>query len=162
VDGLYTRSHDVGAHYGANIQPFTTGVTLSNVQASDKCFDAVVNASGQNNTATPVPTAQRLCYLKSATFNNIVSNQTTQARDITGVNKSIGGGFKVDQDGVKANLDVSYQNSRNDRTLIIMDVGQRLTSLTLTPDVDGIAQMTVPGGALLSSANLSMRNSFQQ
>ncbi|NYT40736.1 TonB-dependent receptor [Sphingomonas sp. R-74633] len=162
VDGLYTRSHDIGAHYGANIQPFTTGTTISNVTASTNCFDAYVTATGQNNTATPAPVPQHLCYLKSATFNNIVSNQTTQARDITAVNKSIAGGFKVEQEGVKANLDVSYQTSRNDRTLIIQDVGQRLTSLTLTPDVDGIAQMTVPGGALLSSAGLSMRNSFQQ
>jgi iron complex outermembrane receptor protein len=162
VDGLYTRSHDIGAHYGANIQPFTTGVTLSNVVPSTDCFDAYVTATGQNNTATPAPTPQHLCYLKSATFNNIVSNQTTQARDITAVNKSIAGGFKVEQEGVKANLDVSYQTSRNDRTLIIQDVGQRLTSLTLTPDVDGIAQMTVPGNALTSSAGLSMRNSFQQ
>jgi iron complex outermembrane receptor protein len=129
---------------------------------STDCFDAYVTATGQNNTATPAPTPQHLCYLKSATFNNIVSNQTTQARDITAVNKSIAGGFKVEQEGVKANLDVSYQTSRNDRTLIIQDVGQRLTSLTLTPDVDGIAQMTVPGNALTSSAGLSMRNSFQQ
>jgi iron complex outermembrane receptor protein len=161
VDGLYTRSEDIGAHYGANIQPFTTGVTLSNVVASDKCIDASVTAAGQNSTATP-PTVQHLCYLKSATFNNIVSNQTTQARDITQVNKSIAGGLKYSQDRVKANLDVSYQTSRSDRTLIIQDVGQRLSSLTLTPDVDGIAQMTTPGAALLSSANLSLRNSFQQ
>lgn len=171
IDGLYTKTHDRGAHYGANLQPFTTNVTLSNVKLSNNCFDARATSAGQNptiqtdsagNRTLQAYTVQHLCYLESATFNNLVSNQTTQARDIYQTSKSIAGGLKYERDGTKASLDLSYQTSRNDRTLIIVDIGQRLQSLTLTPDVDGIAQFTVPGNALLSSSNLSMRNSFQQ
>lgn len=177
VDGLYTRFRDRGAHYGANIQPFTTGTSISNVTASDDCYQARVTAAGQNPSIVVNPsfpegdprrvtlqanTVQNLCYLKSATFNNIVVNQTTQARDIVQVNKQIAGGLNYDRDGTKLNLDVSYQTSRNDRTLIIMDIGQRLPSLTLTPNVDGIAQMETSGDLLLSRANLYMRNSYQQ
>jgi iron complex outermembrane recepter protein len=135
VDGLYTRSHDRGAHYGANVQPFTTNVTLTNVQASDNCFQARATAAGQNPTIqtdsagnrTLQPfTVQNLCYLNSGTLNNVVVNQTTQARDIVQENKLIAGGLRFDQAGWKANLDLSYQTSRSDRTLIIADIGQRL------------------------------------
>jgi TonB-dependent receptor len=170
-DGLYTWTHDRGAHYGANLQPFTTNVTLSDVKLSNNCFDARATAAGQNPTiqtdkagvkTLQANTVQHLCYLESATFNNLVSNQTTQARDIAQNSMSFAGGLKYEADGLKANLDVSYQTSRNDRTLIIMDIGQRLPSLTLTPNVDGIAEFTVPGNALTSKTNLSMRNSFQQ
>jgi iron complex outermembrane receptor protein len=171
VDGLYTRSHDRGAHYGANVQPFTTNVTLTNVQASSNCFQARATAAGQNptiqtdsagNRTLQAFTVQNLCYLNSATLNNVVVNQTTQARDIVQQNKLIAGGLRFDQAGWKANLDLSYQTSRSDRTLIIADIGQRLPSLTLRPNVDGIAEFEVPGNALLSIDDLYMRNSFQQ
>jgi TonB-dependent receptor len=171
VDGLYTRSHDRGAHYGANVQPFTTNVKMYDAQSSGDCFQARVTAAGQNPTiqtdAAAVQTlqpytVQNLCYLKSATFSNVVVNQTTQARDIVQANKQIAGGLRFDRDGWKADLDLSFQTSRSDRTLIVADIGQRLASLTMTPDVDGIAQFTVPGDALLSTDNLYIRNSFQQ
>ena len=171
VEGFYTDAKDRGAHYGANIQPFTTKVTLSNVVASDNCFQSRVTAAGQNPTIqtdangvrTLQPfTVQNLCYVKSATFNNLVANQTTQARDSDQQNKQIAGGLKYDQDGVKGVLDVSYQTSSNDTTGIVVDIGQRLPSLTLVPDNDGIASYTVPGNGLLTTDNLYIRNSFQQ
>uniref|UniRef100_UPI0035C992C3 TonB-dependent receptor n=1 Tax=uncultured Sphingomonas sp. TaxID=158754 RepID=UPI0035C992C3 len=171
IDGLYTRSHDRGAHYGANIQPFTTNVTLSNVHASQNCFQTRATAAGQNptiqtdasgNKTLQAYTVQKLCYLDSATFNNVVSNQTTQARDNIQQHKSIAGGFKFDRAGWKGDLDVSYQTSQADNEVIIADVGQRLASLTLTTNVDGIPSFTVPGTALLSPDNLYIRNSFQQ
>ncbi|MGF7147049.1 TonB-dependent receptor [Sphingomonas zeicaulis] len=171
ADGLYTRSRDRGVHYGANVQPFTTNVSLTDATSSGDCFRARVTAAGQNptiqtdaagNRTLQPHTVQNLCYLESGTFNNIVVNQTTQARDIVQENKLIAGGASFEQGGWKADLDVSYQTSKSDRTLIIADIGQRLSSLTITPDVNGIPQFTVPGDQLLSTANLSMRNSFQQ
>lgn len=171
LDGLYTRSKDRGAHYGANIQPFTTNVTISGIQASDNCYRARATAAGQNPTIQTAAdgnqtlqpfTVQNLCYLNRATFNNVVVNQTTQAREIVQTNRQIAGGVEFQRDGWKANLDLSYQTSKADRTLIVADIGQRLPSLTLTPDVDGIPQFAIPGDALLSTANLYIRNSFQQ
>lgn len=171
ADGLYTRSHDRGAHYGANVQPFTTNTTLTNAVASDDCFQTRATSAGQNptiqtaanGTQTLQPyTVQNLCYLKTGTFNNVVVNQTTQARDIVQANKQIAGGLKYDRDGWKGTLDVSYQRSRADQTNIVADVGQRLPSLTIDTDVDGLPQFTVPGDALLSTANVYIRNSFQQ
>jgi len=171
ADGFYNRSHDRGAHYGANVQPFTTNVTITDIHPSSNCFQARTTAAGQNptvqtdatgNRTLQAFTVQNLCYLDSATFNNIVVNQTTQARDIVATNKQVAGGLKFDQGGWKANLDISYQTSVADRTLIIADIGQRLTSLTLQPNVGGIAEYTIPGNQLLTTDNLSMRNSFQQ
>lgn len=171
VDGLYTRSKDRGAHYGANIQPYTTNVQITDVKASSNCFRARATAAGQNPTIQTAAdgtqslqpfTMQDLCYLDSATFSNVVVNQTTQARNIVQTNKQIAGGLSFDRDGWKANLDLSYQTSKADRTQIVADIGQRLPSLTLTPNVNGIPQFSVPGDALLSTDNLYMRNSFQQ
>jgi len=171
VDGLYTRSHDRGAHYGANIQPFTTKVTMSDVHASQNCFQVRATSAGQNptiqtdaqgNQTLQAFTVQNLCYLDQATFNNIVVNQTTQARDIVQQNKLIAGGLKFDQGGWKADLDISWQSSSSDQTLIIADIGQRVASVTLIPNADGIAQFVIPGNALLTTDNLYMRNSFQQ
>jgi TonB-dependent receptor len=171
VDGLYSKSRDRGVHYGANVQPFTTNVTLTNVSASSDCFRARVTAAGQNptiqtdaagNQTLQASTVQNLCYLESGTFNNVVVNQTTQARDITQENKSIAGGATFEAGGWKANVDLSYQTSRANRTLIIADIGQRLTNLTIRPDVDGVPQFSVSGNQLLSTANLFLRNSFQQ
>jgi iron complex outermembrane recepter protein len=162
LDGLYTRSRDRGAHYGANMQPYTTNVTLSNVHTNGQCFQANATAAGQNPTAGQAFTTQNLCYVDSATFNNLVSNQTTQARDDITTNKGIAGGLTFDRDGYKANIDVAYQTSVADNTLIIADVGQRLTSVTLSAGDDGVAHFTVPGDALTGRDNLYIRNSFQQ
>lgn len=171
LDGLYTRMRDRGAHYGANVQPFTTNVTMTNVQASNNCFQSRVTAAGQNptiqtdaagNKTLQAYTLQNLCYLNSATFNNVVVNQTTQARDNLEQNKLVAGGFRFDRDGWKANVDISYQSSRADNALVIADIGQRLPSLTLTTNDDGIAGFGVPGNALLTTDNLYIRNSFQQ
>lgn len=105
---------------------------------------------------------QNLCYLKSAQFNNIVVNQTTQARDNLDQNKLIAGGFKFDNDGWQAHVDASYQSTSSKDELIITDVGQRLPSVTLDTGDDGVAHFTIPGDGLLSTDNLYIRNSFQQ
>lgn len=171
VDGLYTRFNDRGARYGANVQAFTTNTRLTDIDLSDNCYQARATAAGQNptiqtdadgNRTLQPNTVQTLCYVNSATLINPVSNQTTQARDITQVNKQIAGGVTFDRDGTRINADISYQTSRQDREFIIADIGQRLPSLTIRPNVDGIAEYTVPGNAFYTTNNLFMRNSFQQ
>lgn len=141
------------------------------MQPSTNCFRTRATAAGQNpsivtdaagNRSLQPFTVQNLCYVEQATFNNLVANQTTQARDIVQENKLIAGGLRYDREGWIGLLDLSYQRSRSNREVIIADVGQRLASLTVRPDVDGIAQFTVPGDALLSPDNLFIRNSFQQ
>ncbi len=171
AEGLYTRSRDRGARYGANIQPFTTNVTLGSIEATDNCFRARATAAGQNptvqvdtagNRTLQASSVQNFCYLRSATLTNSVVNQTTQARDIVQENKLIAGGLRFDQDRWKADIDVSFQRSAADTEVIIADIGQRLPSVQIETNVDGIGQFTIPGDALLSTANLFIRNSFQQ
>lgn len=171
LDGLYTRAHDRGAHYGANIQPFTTNVKLTDVQASTNCFTTRATAAGQNPTIqtdatgkqTLQPyTVQNLCYIDRATLTNPVSNQTTQARSNYTTNKSIAGGFAYDQDEWKAVADFSYQTSVADNTQVIADTGQRLSSVVITTNDDGIASFTVPADQITSRDNLYIRNSLQQ
>ena len=171
AEGFYTYFRDRGGHNGANAQPFTSGVTASNIVPSDNCILTRVGANGTNPTivtnaagvqSLTAHTVQTLCDVASVTFNNLVINQTQQARDQNAENTQFSAGLNYEQDGWTANLDVSYQTSESDRTLIIADIGQRLTSLTYVADVGGVGQYTVPGDQLLSADNLYIRNSFQQ
>src|SRR3546814_3122289 len=59
-------------------------------------------------------------------------------------------------------LDAAYQTSTFRGQNITSDIGQRIESLTLTEDVDGHAEYTVPGNALLSRENLYIRNALIQ
>lgn len=183
VEGFYTYFRDRGSRNGANIQPFSTGTTIEpgSVKLSDRCIDTYVRSNGNNPvvqngvdekgnpkqtwtltdgqiTAGPV----HLCEPDSITFNNLVSNQTTQARDLNQRNKQIAGGLKYNQNGLHAVLDAAYQTSEYHLENITADTGQYVDSLTLTTDVDGTPKYSVPGDALSRRDNLIIRNALIQ
>src|SRR3546814_1824056 len=96
------------------------------------------------------------------TFANLVSNQTTQARDLNQRNKQFAGGLKYEEGRLNAVLDVAYQTSKFELQNSTSDIGQRLPSLTVEMENDGHAEYTVPGDALLSRDNLYIRNALIQ
>src|SRR3546814_12769023 len=78
------------------------------------------------------------------------------------LNKQVAGGVKYNSGGLHAVLDAAYQTSTFRGQNITSDIGQRIESLTLTEDVDGHAEYTEPGNALLSRQNLYIRNALIQ
>src|SRR3546814_15083183 len=74
----------------------------------------------------------------------------------------VAGGVKYNSGGLHAVLDAAYQTSTFRGQNIPSDIGQRIESLTLTEDVDGHAEYTVPGNALLSRENLYIRHALSQ
>lgn len=171
VDGFYTYFQTTAGFTGFNPQPFTNGTSMSNVVASDNCFDARVNANGTNPTiavnASGVPTlqaftVQRMCDVKSVQFNNIVINQNSSSLRFTQKAKQIAGGFRYEQDRAHAVLDFGYQTSDSLRENVNLEAGQRVATMLLETDVDGGPRVTVPAGAPMSSASLSLRNAFNQ
>ncbi len=174
VEGFYTYFRDRGSRNGANIQPFTIGTSIvdGSVELSDRCILTRVRNNNGNNpviqtdaegneTLTPYH-EESLCEPDSITFANLVANQTTQARDLNQRNKQIAGGVKYESGRLHAVLDAAYQTSVYHLQNVTSDVGQRLESLTLTEDVDGHAEYTVPGDALLSRENIYIRNALIQ
>lgn len=171
VDGFYTYFQTTAGFTGFNPQPFTLGTSMSNVVASDNCFDARVNANGTNPTitvnASGVPTlqpftVQRMCDVKSVQFNNIVINQNSSSLRFTQKAKQIAGGLRWEQDRAHAVLDFGYQTSDSLRENVNLEAGQRVATMLLETDVDGGPRVTVPEGAPMNSANLSLRNAFNQ
>lgn len=171
VDGFYTYFQTTAGFTGFNPQPFTTGTTLASYVASNHCFDARVNANGTNPTLTANAdgslsiqpfTVQRVCEVQSATFNNITINQNSSSLRFTQENKQIAGGLKFDQDRAHAVLDIGYQTSNSYRENVNLEAGQKASTLLLETDVDGGPRITVPAGLPMSSANLSLRNAFNQ
>jgi TonB-dependent receptor len=183
VEGFYTYFRDHGSRNGANIQPFSTGTTIDpgSVKLSDRCIDTYVRSNGNNPvvqngvdangnptqtwTLTDAQIAAgpvHLCEPDSITFNHLVSNQTTQARDLNQRNKQIAGGLKYNHDGLHAVLDAAYQTSEYHLENITADTGQYVDSLTLTTDVDGTPKYSVPGDALLRRDALIVRNALIQ
>ena len=179
VEGFYTYFRDRGSRNGANIQPFTVGTSIvdGSVKLSDRCILTRVRDNNGNNpvivsnvdpktgevveTLTPYH-EESLCEPDSITFANLVANQTTQARDQNQRNKQLAGGVKYDSGSLHATFDAAYQTSTFHGQNITSDIGQRIESLTLTEDVDGHAEYTVPGDALLSRENLYIRNALIQ
>lgn len=176
VEGFYTYFRDRGSRNGANIQPFTNGTTITDIKPGTSCISTYVRSNGNNPviqtdadgnkswtlTAPQLANPVKLCQPESMTFVNLVSNQTTQARDLNQNNKQFAGGLKYDEGRLNAVLDVAYQTSKYELQNITSDIGQRLPSLTVTTDVDGHAEYTVPGDALLSRDNLYIRNALIQ
>ncbi len=176
AEGFYTYFRDRGSRNGANIQPFTNGTTITDVTPGTSCINTYVRSNGNNPViqtdaegvkSWTLTEAQRnnpveLCQPESMTFANLVSNQTTQARDLNQRNKQFAGGLKYEEGRLNAVLDVAYQTSKYELQNITSDIGQRLPSLTVTMDVDGHAEYTVPGDALLSRDNLYIRNALIQ
>lgn len=173
AEGFYTYFRDRGSRNGANIQPFSTGTTIEpgSVKLSNRCIDTYVRPNGNNpvvqydaqgNPSWTPNTAAHLCEPDSVTFNHLVSNQTTQARDLNQRNKQIAGGLKYNQNGLHAVLDAAYQTSKYHLQNITADTGQYVDSLTLTTDVDGTPKYSVPGDVLSDRANLIIRNALIQ
>lgn len=175
VDGLYTYFNTTTGFAGFNPQPFTNGTRMTEVTASDYCFDARVNAGGTNPqivnnvdddgvvTRTLQPfTVQRVCEFESARFENVVVNQNSSSRDVTQRNKMIAGGLNFDRNGTKAVLDIAYQTSRAVTENFNAEVGQRVASIFVESDVDNGHRTTIDPSIPLSSNNLSLRNSINQ
>src|SRR3546814_3216544 len=66
----------------------------------------------------------------------------------------VAGGVKYNSGGLHAVLDAAYQTSTFRGQNITSDIGQRIESLTLTEDVDGHAEYTVPVNAVLRREKL--------
>jgi iron complex outermembrane receptor protein len=171
VDGLYTYFRSTTGFAGFNPQPFTNGTTMTNVVASNDCFQTRVNAGGTNptivnnanGTQSLQPfTVQRLCDIKSARFNNIVINQNSSSNQVTQRNKMVAAGLNFQQGRAKATLDVSYQTSNAFTENFNAEVGQRVATLLLETDVDNGPRITLDPSIPLSSTNLSLRNSINQ
>lgn len=179
VEGFYTYFRDRGSRNGANIQPFSTGTTIEpgSIKLSDRCIDTYVRTNGNNPVVQTADDGSKswtltdaqiaagpvhLCEPDSITFNHLVSNQTTQARDLNQRNKQIAGGLKYNQGGLHAVLDAAYQTSEYHLENITADTGQYVDSLTLTTDVDGTPKYSVPGDALSRRDNLIIRNALIQ
>lgn len=176
VDALYTYFKSTTGFAGFNPQPFTNNSRISNVTASDYCFDARVNAGGTNptivNNVDPVTgkvtqtlqpfTVQRLCEIKSANFDNVVINQNSSSEINSQRNKMIAGGGNFVRDRLKLNLDVAYQTSRSVAENFNAEVGQRVPTIFVDFDVDNGPSFTIDPSIPLSSANVSLRNSINQ
>ena len=176
AEGFYTDFEDRGAVQGFNFQPYTasfgaTVVSLSDVVVGDQCITTRASASGQNpviNTAAngtqslETNTVQTLCQPKSVTVHNAAMNQSSTARDNHQRNKQIAGGLAYDQNGWKANFDVAYQRSQSETADFTINVGQRLPTMTVTFDDEGLPHYTAPTDYLESPDHLIIRNAFQQ
>ncbi|MDP5278734.1 TonB-dependent receptor [Sphingomonas sp. DG1-23] len=171
AEGLYTYFRTTTGFAGFNPQPFTNGTTMTDVVASDDCFQTRVNAGGTNptivnnadGTRSLQPfTVQTLCDIKSARFNNIVVNQNSSSNQVTQRNKMIAGGLNYDQGPARVTLDVAYQTSSAFTENVNAEVGQRVSTLLLETDVDNGPRITLDPAIPPSSANLSLRNSFNQ
>jgi TonB-dependent receptor len=171
VDGLYTYFQTTAGFAGFNPQPFNNGTTITNIVPSTDCFQARVNAGGTNptiinnadGTKSLQPfTVQTLCNIKSATLNNVIVNQNSSSDRLTQKNKLIAGGLKFDRDRTKATLDASYQTSWSFDENVNAEVGQRVGAINLNTDVDDGPSITLDPSIPMSSANLSIRNAFNQ
>lgn len=171
VDGLYTYFRSTTGFAGFNPQPFTNNSRMSEVTASDYCFDARVNSGGTNPTLVNNAdgtvgiqpfTVQRLCEIKSARFDNVVINQNSSSEDITQKNKMVAGGAIFEQDRLKLTVDAAYQTSRSFLQNFNAEVGQRVPTVFVEFNDNDGPSFTIDPSIPLSSTNLSLRNSINQ
>lgn len=170
VDGLYTFFRTTSGFAGFNPSPYTKGSSISNVVATDDCFDARVTAAGTNpnivtdkdgNKSYQPNTIQTLCNIKSIRFNNVIINQNSSSDRLTQRNKLVGGGLRYDRDRTKLNFDLAYQTSRSFDENINAEAGQRVPWMDMETDVDGGVSFTV-GDQYPLNRDLYLRNSFNQ
>ena len=171
VDGLYTYFRSTTGFAGFNPQPFTNNSRISEITASDYCFDARVNSGGTNPTLINNAdgtvgiqpfTVQRLCEIKSARFDNVVINQNSSSEDITQKNKMVAGGAIFEQDRLKLTVDAAYQTSRSFLQNFNAEVGQRVPTVFVEFDDNDGPSFTIDPSIPLSSTNVSLRNSINQ
>ncbi|MGN6270292.1 MAG: TonB-dependent receptor [Sphingomonas sp.] len=170
VDGLYTFFRTTSGFAGFNPSPYTNGTTISNVVATDDCFDARVTAAGTNpnivvdndgNKSYQPNTIQHLCNVKSLRFNNVIINQNSSSDRLTQRNKLVGGGLRYDRDGTKLNFDLAYETSKSFDESINAEAGQRVPWVDMETDVDGGPSFTI-GDQYPMNTDLYLRNSFNQ
>ena len=172
LDGLYTQFKTRDVDYGFNIQPFTSKVSVSDIQANSNCFDVRSKANGQNpNLQTAADgtntlqdsTVVNLCDIDSAVFHNAVVNRSTGVHTVNQRNKLVAGGVRYDNSlGTKFDVDLGYQTSRSKTMDIRTALGDRISEFALDTDEGGGARITVPNDALLDRRGLSYRNQLQQ
>jgi len=170
VDGLYTYFRTTSGFAGFNPSPYTKGTSISNVVATDDCFDARVTAAGTNpnivtdndgNQSLQPFTTQTLCNIKSIRFNNVIINQNSASDRLTQRNKLLGGGLRYDRDGTRLNFDLAYETSKSFDEAINAEAGQRVPWVDMETDVDGGPSFTV-GDQYPMNTDLYLRNSFNQ
>src|SRR3546814_15138188 len=122
----------------------------SDVRSSDlRCILTRVRNNNGNNpviqtdaegheTLTPYH-EETLCEPDSITFADLISNQTTQARDLNQRNKQVAGGVKYNSGGLHAVLAAAYQTSDPHPQNVPPPVRQRIDSMTRTMAADGTA-----------------------
>jgi len=172
LDGLYTQFTSRDLDYGFNVQPFTNGVTISDIKGNSNCFDVRSKTNGQNpNLQTAADgtnsledsSVVNLCDIDSAVLHNAVVNRSTGAHTVKQTNKLVAGGFRYDNAiGSKLDFDLGYQTSRSFTTDIRTALGDRIPELTLETDGDGGERLTLPNDALIDREGLSYRNQLQQ
>src|SRR3546814_18611119 len=103
----------------------------SDVCSSDLNNPVIQTDAEGHETLTPYH-EETLCEPDSITFADLISNQTTQARDLNQRNKQVAGGVKYNSGGLHAVLDAAYQTSAPHLQNVTTPVGQRLDHITLT------------------------------
>src|SRR3546814_6404286 len=84
----------------------------SDVCSSDLNNPVIQTDAEGHETLTPYH-EETLCEPDSITFADLISNQTTQARDLNQRNKQVAGGVKYNSGGLHAVLDAAYQTSED-------------------------------------------------
>src|SRR3546814_6657588 len=100
----------------------------SDVCSSDLNNPVIQTDAEGHETLTPYH-EETLCEPDSITFADLISNQTTQARDLNQRNKQVAGGVKYNSGGLHAVLDAAYQTSDHHLQNVTTPVGQRIDSM---------------------------------
>src|SRR3546814_20071165 len=129
----------------------------SDVCSSDLNNPVIQTDAEGHETLTPYH-EETLCEPDSITFADLISNQTTQARDLNQRNKQVAGGVKYNSGGLHAVLDAAYQTSDHHLQNVTTPVGQRIDRMNVTMAADGHAEYLVPGHVLGSRHNHQMPN----
>jgi len=166
LDGLYTgyREHSGSYLYTANF--FNNGTTVSDVVTDpDECITARVRPNGQTPQQIPDPnpdpnrnpndpapvilqpySVQNLCNLKSATFNNVLTQQGTTAT-VDRSNLYLGAiGFQYDFDHGYLKGDFSYQRSDDTNEAVTATLGRRVATWDYETNTGNGARNTVTPG----------------
>src|SRR3546814_14308350 len=122
----------------------------SDVCSSDLNNPVIQTDAEGHETLTPYH-EETLCEPDSITFADLISNQTTQARDLNQRNKQAAGGVNSNSGGLNAVPDAAYQTSDHHLPNVTTHVGQSIDSMPVTMDADGHAESQVRGNAIRSA-----------
>lgn len=165
IDGLYSayRSKFTTGFYEYRLG---SAANVTGVTVGENCFTAAVGPDGFNPNAATNPaliTQQNLCDFTSATFNNLESFTSTQAHNNRSDTWLAAGGFRFDQDRLKANVDVSYERSIVNNENFIVDIGKRIPQATLgLSNADNTPMITAPDNPMADRAGYTYVNGLFQ